>query len=352
MQQQAEDFGRSVTNALKEDRKSLYGSDLVRSLIFIALAAGLLFTYVRDKLNKQVVTIGLIAIVFIDLIGVDLRYLSKRNYVERDQFDDAFKTPTAADQQILADTSYYRVFNTQGDPFQSSEATSRTSYLHNNVGGYHPAKLALYNDLIIEQLSKGNMQVFNMLNTKYFIVSDPASRQPVVQQNPGALGPAWFVKAIKYVNNANEEMRALDNFNPKDTAIIDSREKTKITINPQGDSLARIELTQNGGDRMTYRSTSATDGFAVFSEVYYPRGWKAFIDGKETPIVKVNYVLRGLQVPAGDHTIEFRFEPSSYIIGNRITMIIGIISVLILLYGIFVLFRNYQRENKQPVVTK
>lgn len=191
-----------------------------------------------------------------------------------------------------------------------------------------------------------------MLNTKYFIATDPSSKQTAVQQNTGALGPAWFVDAIRYVNNANEEIRALDNFNPKDTAIVDKREKAKILFPPQNDSLAQIRLLENQNDKILYKSSSRNNGFAVFSEIYYPNGWKAFIDGKETPIVRTNYVLRGLSVPAGEHTVEFRFEPVSYIIGDRISMIIGIISILILLYGIFALWKNYQRENKQSVPQK
>lgn len=337
--QQAQDFGRSITNALRDDRQSLFGSDLVRSIIFIALAVGLLYLYAKNKLNKNIAAIGLTVLVFIDLIGVDLRYLSSKNYTEADHFDQTF-VPTKADLQIMQDTSYYRVFNSDGDPFQHSPATARTSYLHNSVGGYHPAKLALYNDLIFEQLVKGNMQVFNMLNTKYFIVPNPADRQPVVQPNPDALGPAWFVGAIQYVNNANEEMRALDHFSPADTAIMDKREQSKVAFPPQKDSTATITLTENMNDRMRYKSSAKTNGFAVFSEVYYPNGWKAYIDGKETPIAKVNYVLRGLSIPAGEHTIEFTFKPSSYYTGDLISLIVGIISILVLLYGIFILWKK------------
>ncbi|MBA4166805.1 MAG: YfhO family protein, partial [Chitinophagaceae bacterium] len=311
MRTQADDFGRSVSNALKEDRRSLYGGDLFRSLIFIALAFGILYAFGKDKINKNIATIGLAALVFIDLIGVDLRYLSSKNYLEKDTFSEAF-TPNKADLQVMQDTSYYRVYNSDGDPFQMSGSTSRTSYLHNSIGGYHPAKLALYEDLIRQQLEKGNLQVFNMLNTKYFIVTNPADRQQVAQLNPDALGPAWFVKAIKYVDNANEEMKALDNFHPKDTAIIDKKEQSKITGAPGQDSSASIQLVQNDNDYILYKSSSKANGFAVFSEIYYPNGWKASIDGKEVPIVKADYALRGLSVPAGGHRIEFKFEPSSY----------------------------------------
>jgi hypothetical protein len=349
MQQQAADFGRSVVNALKKDRQSLYGSDLIRSIIFIALAMGLLYLWGKNKVNKNILSIGLTILVFIDLIGVDLRYLSSKNYVDRDQLEEAF-VPTAADLQIKRDTGYYRVFNnSDGDPFQLSGATPRTSYLHNNVGGYHPAKLALYNDLIQRQIARGNVSVFNMLNTKYFIVSNPETRQPFVQQNPGALGAAWFVSAVRYVNNADEEIAALSKFNPADTAIVDKREQSKLIYPPQRDSSAKIQLLEQKNDILTYKSSSRTNGIAVFSEIYYPYGWTATIDGKEVPIARVNYVLRALAVPAGEHQIQFRFEPASFTIGDRISLIIGIISILIVLYGAYVLWKNYRTQ--QTVTT-
>jgi len=333
-QQRANDFGRSVVNALKKDRQSLMAKDLIRSLIFMALAWGLIYLYGKDKIKEKILASILVALVFIDLIGVDLRYLNSEKYVEKETFDESF-TPTAADLEIKKDTGYYRVFNpSDGDPFQLSGATSRTSYLHNNVGGYHPAKLALYNDLL-QQIGRGNIAVLNMLNTKYFILADPSTRQPYVRPNPEALGHGWFVQAIKYVNNADEEMKSLENFNPADTAIVDKREQSKLIYPPQKDSTSKITLIENRNDYIAYKSSSKTNGIGVFSEVYYPYGWKATIDGKETPIARVNYVLRALSVPAGEHTIIFRFEPSSFIIGDQISLIIGILSILIVLYGIY-----------------
>jgi hypothetical protein len=350
MQQQGQDFARAVTNALKDDRQSLYGSDLVRSTIFIVLAAGLLFAYQKRKLAAVPVAIAFCILGLIDLIGVDLRYLSARNYVEPQQFEDVF-VANRADLQIQQDTSYYRVFDQteEGGAFALSASSSRTSYFHNNVGGYHPAKLALYDDLMKEQLAKGNLQVYNMLNTKYFIVPNPADRQPVAQQNDGALGPAWLVSNIRYVNNANEEMRALDVFNPRDTAIIDVREKGKVTVTPTRDSAATIRFVKNLNDRLTYTFSSQSDQFAVFSEIYYPRGWQAFIDGKEAPIARVNYVLRGLSIPKGNHTIEFKFEPASYIWGDRISNFIGIVSIMIMLAAAFLMYKkDRQSKTRQP----
>lgn len=335
MQQQANDFGRSVVNALKDDRRSLYGSDLLRSALFILLAAGLLVAYVRKSLSAQIMTIGLVILSAIDLLGVDLRYLTHKHFHPAD--DTAELSPNRADLQIKQDTGYFRVLDqTGGNPFLDS----RASYFHNSVGGQHPARLALYDDLIQRQLSKGNMQVYNMLNTKYFIVSNPQDRQPIAQRNPEALGAAWLVKTIKYVNNADEEMKALDYFDPKDTVILDKREQSKVPFAPQFDSTASIRLIQNLNDKITYEFNAASNQFAVFSEIYYPGGWKAFIDGKETPIVRVNYALRGLAVPAGKHAIEFRFEPEDFILGDTISLVAGIISILILLIGSWLLWKQ------------
>lgn len=346
--QQNNTIAASVMNGVVKDRKDLYSGDLLRTIVFMLLGVGCIWLAVQKKTKPLYICIALIALNLIDLLPISSRYLNKDKYVEQEDFNAVF-TPTAADIQIKSDTGYYRVFNSQGDPFQSSEATSRTSYLHNSVGGYHPAKLALYEDLKNQQLTKGNMSVFNMLNTKYFIVSNPQNQQPVAQLNPDALGPAWIVKTIKYVNSADEEMKAMDQFNPRDTVIIDKREQPKIPFVPQYDSLASIRNVQHMNDKLTYEFKSTSNQFVVFSEVYYPRGWKAFIDSKEVPIARVNYVLRGLAVPAGTHSIELRFEPRSFVIGDMISMIIGIISILVLLAGSWWLWRDYQKNHHPPV---
>ena len=349
MQQQNNTVATAVMNGVVQDRKNLYSSDLLRTLAFLLLGIGLIWLAVQKKIQPMYVAIALVILNLIDLIPVSSRYLNKEKYIEKDDFNAAF-TPTPADLQIKQDTSYFRVYNTQGDPFQSSAATTRTSYLHNSVGGYHPAKLALYNDIITHQLSKGNMSVFNMLNTKYFIVINPADQQPVAQLNSGALGPAWLVKKVIYVNNADEEMKALNTFNPQDTVIIDKREQSKVPFLPQFDSLGSIALVQRMNDKLTYQFNAGSNQFIVFSEVYYPRGWKAYIDSKEVPIVKVNYVLRGLAVPAGKHTIELRFVPESYFLGNMISLVVGILSILLVLAAAWWIWKEYQKEN--AVVSK
>jgi len=335
MQQEANSFGRSVVNALKDDRSSLFGGDLLRSAIFILLTAGLLAYYLRKNISSQIVAIGIVVLSAIDLFGVDLRYLSGKNYHPAEESTEL--APNRADLQIKQDTGYYRVLDQSGgNPFLDT----RASYFHNSVGGQHPARLSLYDDLIQRQLSRGNMQAYNMLNTKYFIVVNPQDRQPMAQLNPEALGPCWLVKSIRYVNNADEEMNALDNFNPKDTVLIDKREQAKVTFAPQFDSTASIRFVQNLNDKINYEFSASANQFAVFSEIYYPAGWKAYIDGKETPIVRVDYALRGLPIPAGKHSIEFRFEPKDFTLGDTISLIAGIISILILLGGSWYLWKQ------------
>lgn len=335
---QASTLSSSFTNALVDDRKRLFGDDLLRLIIFFGLGAGLIWFGSRKKIGATVAIGLLVLLSFIDLITVASRYLNKEKYATPEDYLSGF-TPTAADTQIKADTGYFRVFDQAGgDPFQDS----RTSYFHNSVGGYSPAKLGLYNDLIEHQLSKGNMEVFNMLNTKYFI-GNGQGNQPIAQLNPGANGPVWFVKNIKYVNNADEEMLALDSLHSKDTVVIDKREQSKVTVKPVADSTASIALIKNMNDEITYQSKASTDQFAVFSEIYYPNGWKAYIDEKETPIVRVDYALRGLNIPAGNHTIKFVFAPASYNTGDTVSLIAGIISIIALLACVFLLFRHYRK---------
>lgn len=340
--QQANTIAAQTMGGLVKDRRALYGSDLVRMFIFLALGALIIWLLVEKKIKALYALIALAAISFTDLIQVDLRYLKSGNYIDEDEFLQAY-TANAADTRIRQDTGYYRVFDETAEdgPFQSS----RASYFHNSVGGYHPAKLALYDDLIKLQLSKYNMRVFDMLNTKYFITADQASGQPTARPNSDANGPVWLVKSLKYANNADEEMKALDSLNTRDTAIIDKREQVKIPFAPQPDSAASIRLVQHENEHLTYQSEAATNQFAVFSEIYYPYGWTATIDGKEAPIARVDYVLRGLAIPAGKHTIDFRFEPSSFAKGDLISLILGIISILVVLALIAYEWQRY-RKNK------
>jgi len=342
LMQQAEDFSSQLISALRTDRKDLMGGDLLKNILLIGVAVVLIGLFIKKKIKPVVLLAGLIVLSSFDLLSVANRYLNSDSFVEDSDFESAF-IPTEADQQILKDPDHanFRVFDqTAASPLYSD---SRTSYHHNSIGGYHPAMLGLYNDIIDNQLSKGNMQVFDMLNTKYFIVQNPQTGKPVAQLNPGAFGNAWLVKAIKYVPNADAEMDALDSTNLKDTAVVDKRYQPQIKQQPVPDSPAFIKLKQNLNDKIDYTFHSVTPQFAVLSEVYYPLGWDAFIDGEKADYLKTDYVLRGMYVPAGDHEIEFRFEPKSYTTGRMITIIANIL-VFLALIAALVFYSTRKKE--------
>jgi Bacterial membrane protein YfhO len=325
-------LGKDIINAVVADRKGMFGKDLLRSLFFIGFAWLLLFLFIRNKIKSQPVIWALIVLSLIDLLGVSSRYLNKDNYLEPEDFEGSFM-PTAADMQIKQDTEQnYRVFNLTQSPFNDAI----TSYHHKSIGGYHAAKLSIYQDLIENQLSKQpmNMGVINMLNTKYIITQDSTGRV-YPQQNAEALGSAWLVSEVKYVPDARAEMRALDNFNPSTTAIVQESFKKDISNGLQWDTAATIKLEKNENDIVTYKFNAVSPQFAVFSEVYYDRGWKAYIDEKESPIIKTNYVLRGLMVPAGSHNIVFRFKPESYTTGKNVTLISQLLLLLLLAAGLW-----------------
>jgi len=329
-----------MMKALREDRATLYRHDVIRSLVLAGLVFGLLWLFLNGKVSNKLLMGGVIVLVLFDLLQVDRRYLSSDDFMDEANYGNPFQ-PTAADQQILQDKDpYYRVYNltSPNGPFNDA----LTSYYHKSVGGYHAAKLQLYVDLIERQLSKNNMQVLNMLNTKYIIQSGPDG-QPVAHRNPDALGNAWFVKNIQWVPNADSEMTALDHFDPGSTAVIDQRYKPDVTGQPVYDSTANIHLLANNLNTISYEYNAPTPQFAVFSEIYYEKGWKAFIDGKQVPYARVNYVLRGMMVPAGKHTIEFKFEPTSYYMGIKISLISSLIMLAFFAISI-VLYIRQQRK--------
>jgi hypothetical protein len=336
-------LGKDIVDAVVADRKSMFGKDLARSLFFAGAAFLLLFLFVRNKIKAQPVIWALVVLSAIDLLGVSSRFLNTNNFMEPEEAGNPF-SPSPADMAILRDKDPdYRVLNLQNG-LSAAFADAITSYHHKSVGGYHAAKLSIYQDLIENQLSKQplNMPVLNMLNTKYIIVPD-STGQVYPQINPGALGSAWFVKSIRFVPDARAEMQAMDNFDPASTAVVQESFRASAGPEPRWDSGAVIRLMQYGNDTLHYESNAAASQFAVFSEVYYDRGWKAFIDGKETPIVRVNYVLRGLPVPAGNHKIEFRFVPQSYYTGSRITAISQLVVLLLLLAGLWMELRKKGR---------
>jgi hypothetical protein len=311
---------RAFINGLKEDRKSLFMGDIFRSLLFIAVAAVAVFLFIKRKLNALTVTIIVGVFAFIDVIIIDTKYLNADHFQEGADVDNIFKT-TAVDEQILKDTSYYRVLDVSQGIGAAFNGGPTTSYFHKSIGGYHPAKLSIYQDLIEKQLYNfpNCLPVLDMLNAKYIITSPQQNGQQLMAQpNPEALGAAWFVKVLDYKKDPLEVMNALTNFNPKDTAILEATYRQKnLTAAPVKDSAAFIKLLYNDNDIIQYQSSSKNTEFAVFSEIYYDAGWVATIDGKESPIIRTNYALRGLQVPAGEHKIVFEFKPASFYNSNK-----------------------------------
>lgn len=333
-------------DALLDDRRRLFRIDAFRSLLFISLAALTLVLFVNEKLKKNYFVLALGLLILVDLWGIDKRYLNNDDFVSKKEAK-TYK-PNRANLQILEDKDpNFRVFNVTVDPFNESS----TSYFHKSIGGYHAAKLQRYQDLITYHIGRQNMEVINMLNTKYFIVPDKENK-PMAQYNPGAMGNAWFVKEIKVVENAKEEISALNNFDARTTAILDKRFLGKLVdINSlKADTIksSTIVLTDYKPNKLTYKATSEKDLLAVFSEIYYNqgKGWNAYLDGQPVEHVRVNYVLRAMAVPQGEHEIVFKFEPSTFYKGLKIAGIGSVIVILVLLGCIAILV---QRKLKAPV---
>lgn len=326
-----------IIRAIASDRESLLRSDALRSLLFIVLAAGILWAWITNKIKDFVFYPLLILLVTIDMFGVSKRYFNNDNFESKSEAEATFE-PNALDTQILQDKTIYRVYD--GASSGGITNDSRASYFHKSLGGYHGAKLRRYNEVIENQFSKGNMSVFNMLNTKYFTqASQQQGGQPTVQQNPDACGNAWFVKDFKIVKNADEEMKSLDKFNPKQTAFIDQRFADQVNnLKISFDSTANsIKLTDYKLNWMTYESNAKSEQLAVFSEIFY-RGnidWKAYVDGVYKPHLRLNYILRGMVVPAGKHKIEFKFSPETVEKGATVDLIASILMVGLLGLAIF-----------------
>ena len=313
-----------LLDAVKADRLSMLYSDSFRSIVLIGVGFVVLWLFLKQQLKYTTSIIAFAVLILFDLVQVNLRYVNGDDFKEARAIDKPFKASTA-DLQILKDKSHYRVANFSTDPFQDG----RTSYFHKSIGGYHAAKMGRYQDLIEFQLSKQNMQVYNMLNTKYFIIPGD-NGEVIAQQNPDANGNAWFVKNINYVQTADQEIRALDSTQTKNIAIVNENNiYKKINFSLAVDSLAYIKLTEYSLNSLTYETSSKFDEFSVFSEIYYKNGWKSYIDGELQPYTNVNYVLRGMEIPKGEHIIKFKFEPSVIKTGSIISLISYALMVLI-----------------------
>ena len=314
-------------DALQSDRRSLMISDAWRSFIFVSLSALLLYLYLKNTLKKQYVILIIGLLIIGDMWTVNKRYLDNDDFKSKRKVAEPF-SPSVADQQILADKDpNFRVFNSAVNTFNDAS----TSYYHKSIGGYHGAKLKRYQELIDAHISKGNMSVLNMLNTKYFIVAN--QNQKIAQRNTGALGNAWFVKEVQLVTSADEELAALSNINTQNKAVINTRYSDMISQFDM-DSLASIILTDYKANHLTYTANCSQEQLAIFSEIFYDKGWNAYLNGNLVPHFRANYLLRAMMIPSGSHKIEFKFEPSSFDTGENISFASSAI-LLILLLGVF-----------------
>ena len=335
--------GKSLINGLVQDRKGLFMADIFRSLFFMLVAAAFIWLSIKKKIKDwmAIAAIGLFS--FIDIMLVDAKYLSSENYQEKEEYDNTFN-PTPADQFILKDKSDYRVFDVTNGAQTAINYGARTAYYHKSIGGYHPAKLSIYQDLAENQLYNypNCKPVLDMLNTKYIIHS--TSRPDQVEPNPSACGSAWFIKSIKTVHTPREEMDALTTLHVQDTAVMGKGFETIAAASFQFDSTANISLVKNDNDVITYKTKAAAPQFAVFSEIYYNKGWNAYIDGKAAPYAKVNYVLRGMPVPSGEHEIIFKFEPASHALGWKLSGIASFLIGLLVLAALFFTWKNAKQS--------
>ena len=338
---------RDLVNAIAEDRKGFIESDITRSFIFIGIAFFLIFLYIKRSIQETVFIIAIGLLSLVDLFQINVQYLKPSQYVEATENDNAFAL-TALDNALLKDKTHYRIIDLRRGVQNSFNEGAILAYHHKLVGGYNPAKLSIYQDLIENQWYNfpNCLPTLNMMNTKYIITGNMASD---TIPNPDALGNAWFVKGVEFKKGPRAVMDHLSNFNPKDTAVMDEQDKIEDLAGLQVDSNASIQLVENKNDEVSYKAKTNAKQLAVFSEIYYKDGWKAYINDKETPIVKVNYVLRGLVVPAGDHTIKFEFKPAS-ITGAK--QIAGVASALLWLSLITMIAFAFKNLNKKENTAK
>ena len=304
-------------DAVVADRKAMLLSDTIRSIVLVLISATALWLFLKGKVKPVIVIVGLTLLILFDLISVNKKYVNADDFKSARKIKKPF-TKSGADKFILQDKSHYRVANFAVDLMNDGG----TSYFHNSIGGYHAAKLGRYQELFDFQIAKNNIQVFNMLNTKYFIIPDDQGK-PKAQQNAEANGNVWFVDKLIPVKNANEEIKALDSLNTKEEVVILENDYKKIDIEfpLRQDTIATIALSDYKVTSLNYKSITTSVQFAVFSEIFYKEGWNAYLDGELVPHYRVNYVLRGMKIPVGIHNIEFKFEPKVIEKGKTVSLI-------------------------------
>lgn len=336
-------MANDIARALMTDRANLERSDAIRSLIFILISFGLVWAFIKQKINLQLFSIALLVLISADLWVVDRRYLKTSNFTEK---QEALVNPREVDVQIAQDTDpNFKVF----DATANLKMDIQNPFFHKSIGGYSAARLKRYDELIDNQMTgkQVNPEVLNMLNTKYIIMPDSAGKSLKVVRNEQACGNAWFVKTIKYVKNADEEMQSLSSFSARNEAIVDQQYKT-LDLSAGKDTLATIKLVEYSPDYVSYQTKSSVSQLAVFSEVYYDKGWRLEIDGIKRPYLRADYLLRAAQIPAGNHQVAFIFQPVSYLFGEYISKAGSVILVLLLAGAAFNgIIVNYKRAQKK-----
>ena len=319
-----QNYGPQFVDAVIKDRKMFFTEDTIRTLVLVLLAAGAVYLYIKEKLSQTKVILIFGILILFDLVGVDRRYVNNDNFVSALKVNKPYQA-TAVDLQIQKDPEHFRVFDV-------TSGGARAAYFHNSLSGYHAAKLKRYNELYDFHIAKNNLNVLSMLNTKYIIAEDDEGNT-FPYTNTETNGNGWFVQELRKVASANEEIQMLDSLDTKRVAITSIPDWSNKTF--PIDSAATIIVETYKPNNIVYKSSSNVDGFAVFSEVFYDKGWNAYLDGELVPHTRVNYVLRAMPIPAGEHTVEFKFEPQVIQTGSKIALASSVLLILLAIGGLF-----------------
>ncbi len=329
-------YGQGFIDAVKSDRIVFFTNDTLRTLILILVSAVAIWFFLKEKVSKDLLLVILGILILFDLVAVDRRYVNNEDFVAASSVQNPYQA-NQIDIGILKDTTHYRIFDL-------TTGNTKPSYFHNSLNGYHAAKMKRYDDVFNFYITQNHLGVLSMLNTKYIIAQNEEGNA-TTYENSEAHGNAWFIKNIFFVKTPDEEILSLDSLDVKNNVVINKDEfgqffKTESASAYRLDSIANVKLVAYQPNYLKYKTNNLNDGFLVFSENYYAQGWNAYLDGKMVPHLRVNYILRGLQIPSGNHVIEFKFEPQVIETGSTITMLSSVTLLLLLISGLFFEFRK------------
>jgi hypothetical protein len=340
-------MANTIANAIVADRISLERADAIRSLIFIVLTFGIVWAFIKQKVSVTLLSLALFGLILVDMWQVDKRYLKEANFTDK---QEAQVKPREVDNFIARDTDpNFRVFDAS-QQLEGLKSDTFNPFFHKSIGGYSAARLKRYDELMDGQIIQNppNHDVLDMLNTKYIITSGK-SESLTMQANPSACGHAWFVKSVKYAANSDQEMQAISSFSPKDEAIVDQRYRKLIDEKQlSSDTGGTIKLVSYNPDHLVYQSGTTSSKIAVFSEIYYEKGWTMLIDGVEKPYFRADYVLRAAQIPVGNHKVEFVFHPASYYTGEKISLAGSVLLILALGGAAYAGVKKMKEESEKP----